>query len=263
MGALVLAQGDEFVAPGAKDFNLGPIFGEGTFVTKPMVLAVLAAVIVGAFFLLATRNLKIVPTRFQFAAESIYDFGRNNIAREQIGAKDFRPFVPLILALFSFILVNNIFGIIPVIQFPVMSHIGFPLALSVLVVYPVYHYVGFKRHGFVGYLKKETVPAGAPGFILPLLTPIEFLQKFLINPVTLALRVFAAMFAGHLLLLVFTLGGEYLLLEASAALKPVSVVSFAFAIILTFLEALIQVLQAYIFALLSANYIGAALASEH
>ncbi|PXY20966.1 F0F1 ATP synthase subunit A [Prauserella muralis] len=262
MGALVLAEG-EFVAPGAKDFDLGPIFGEGTFVTKPMVLAVLAAIIVAAFFVLGSRNLKMVPSKFQFAVESVYDFGRNNIAREQIGSKDFRPFVPLVLALFSFILVNNLFGIIPILQFPTMSHIGFPLALSVLVVYPVYHYVGFKRHGFVGYLKNQTVPSSAPGFILPLLTPIEFLQKFLINPITLALRVFAAMFAGHLLLLVFTLGGEYLLLEASAALKPVSIVSFLFAIALTFLEALIQVLQAYIFALLSANYIGMALASDH
>ncbi|SFO93413.1 F-type H+-transporting ATPase subunit a [Amycolatopsis arida] len=262
MGALVRAQG-EFVAPGAEDFVLPPLFGEGTVVTKPMVLVVLSVVIVAGFFIIASRNLKIVPGKFQFIAESVYDFGRNNIAREQIGSKDFRPFVPLILALFTFILVNNLFGIIPLVQFPTMSHIGFPLALSVLVVYPVYHFVGFRRHGFAGYLKKETVPAGAPAFVLPLLIPIEFLQKFVINPITLALRVFAAMFAGHLLLLVFTLGGTFLLTEASAALKPVSIVSFAFAILLTFLEALIQVLQAYIFALLSANYIGAALATEH
>ena len=71
------------------------------------------------------------------------------------------------------------------------------------------------------------------------------------------------MFAGHLILLVFTLGGEYLLMEASAGLKPVSIVAFAFSIALTFVEALIQVLQAYIFALLTANFIGSALAQEH
>ena len=104
---------------------------------------------------------------------------------------------------------------------------------------------------------------GSLGGLPGLLVPIEFATKFLINPFTLALRVFAAMFAGHLLLLVFTLGGEYLLLEASAPLKPVSLLGFAFAIVMTFLEALIQVLQAYIFALLSANYIGMALASDH
>ncbi|WP_370944206.1 F0F1 ATP synthase subunit A [Amycolatopsis sp. cg5] len=263
MGALVVAEGEKFVPPSARDFELPPIFGDGTFVTKPMVLIVLSVVIVAAFFLISSRKLKVVPGKGQFMAESVYDFGRNNIAREQIGAKDFKPFVPLILTIFCFILVNNLFGLIPFIQFPTMSHFGFPLAISLIVVYPLYHFVGFRRHGFSGYLKNQLIPPGAPGFILPLLIPIEFLQKFVLNPLTLALRVFAAMFSGHLLLAVFTLGGSYLLTEAAGPLKPVSIVGFAMAIAMTFLEALIQVLQAYIFALLSANYIGAALAADH
>ncbi|QFU86491.1 F0F1 ATP synthase subunit A [Amycolatopsis sp. YIM 10] len=264
MGALVLAEGGEFVAPGAKDFDLGPIFGEGTFLTKPMLLVILSVIIIAAFFMISSRKLKIVPGKAQFIAESVYDFGRNNIAREQIGSKDFRPFVPLILSIFTFILVNNIFGIIPVVQFPTMAHFGFPLAISVLIVYPIYNYVGIKRHGFSGYMKNQLIPPGAPGFVLPLLIPIEFFSKFILQPATLALRVFAAMFSGHLLLLVFTLGGEYLLLEAGGGIFPVfSVFGFGMAIAMTFLEALIQVLQAYIFALLSANYIGAALSADH
>lgn len=263
LGALVLAAGDEFSAPGAKDFDLGPIFGEGTFVTKPMVLVVLSVVIISAFFLVASRSLKVVPGKLQFLGESVYDFGRNNIAREQIGSQDFRPFVPLILSMFTFILVNNIFGIIPFLQFAPFSHIGYPLALSVFIVYPLYHGVGIKRHGLGPYLKKELFPQGAPKAVYILLTPIEIFTKFIMNPITLAIRVFAAMFAGHLILLVFTLAGEYLLVHGSIALKPVSLLSFAFAIIMTFLEALIQVLQAYIFALLSANYIGMALAKDH
>jgi F-type H+-transporting ATPase subunit a len=256
---MVLAAGDEFVAPGVKDFFLPPIFGE---VTKPMVLVVLSIFIIAAFFLAASRNLKLVPGKFQFVVESLYDIGRNNIAREQIGSKDFKPFVPLLLSIFTFILVNNLFGIVPFVQFPTMAHIGFPLAISLLVVYPVYHFVGFRRHGFLGYLKHQTVPPGAPWFVLPLLIPIEFVQKFVLNPLTLALRVFAAMFAGHLLLLVFTLAGEYLLLSGGITIV-VAPIAFLFAIALTFLEALIMVLQAYIFALLSAGYIGAALAEEH
>jgi F-type H+-transporting ATPase subunit a len=257
---LLLAAGDEFVPPGAGDFNLPPIFGQ---VTKPMILLVLSVVIILAFFLIASRSLKIIPTRFQFLAESVYDFGRNNIAREQIGSKDFRPFVPLILSLFTFILVNNLFGLIPIIQFPTMAHFGFPLALSLFVVYPVYHFVGFKRHG-LHYLKKELIPAGAPKVIAyTLIAPVEFFLKFFMNPITLAIRVFAAMFAGHLILLLFTVAGEYLLLEAGGVFKPISLVSWAFAIAMTFLEALIQVVQAYIFALLSASYIGMALASDH
>ncbi|WAL64483.1 F0F1 ATP synthase subunit A [Amycolatopsis cynarae] len=260
MGALVLAAGDTFTPPGAGDFNLPSIFGQ---VTKPMLLVVLSVIIVAAYFLISSRKLKIVPSRGQFAAEYVYNFARNGMAREQIGSKDFQPFIPLVLALFSFVLVNNIFGLIPFFQFPTMAHIGFPLALSVLVVYPVYHFVGFKRHGFVGYLKHATVPPGAPLAIYFLLTPIEFLQKFVLNPITLAIRVFAAMFAGHLILLVFTAAGEFLLVNAAPAFKPISVVSFAFAILMTFVEALIQVIQAYVFAVLSANYIGAALAEDH
>jgi F-type H+-transporting ATPase subunit a len=260
VGKLVLAEGGTFVPPGAKDFDLPPIFGD---VTKPMVLVVLSVIIIAVFFLLATRSFKLVPSKFQFIAESVYDMGRNTIAREQIGGKDFKPFVPLIVTLFTFVLVNNLFGIIPLIQFPTMSHIGFPLAVSVLVVYPVYHFVGFKRHGFVGYLKNQLFPPGVPKPVYLLLAPIEFFSKFIMNPITLAIRVFAAMFAGHLILLVFTLAGEYLLLEAGGLLKPVSLLSFAFAIAMTFLEALIQVIQAYIFALLSASYIGMALASDH
>ncbi|SDY64192.1 ATP synthase F0 subcomplex A subunit [Saccharopolyspora shandongensis] len=259
MGALMLAEGGTFQPPGADSFILPPIFGG---VTKPMVLVVLSAIIVAAYFVIATRNLKLVPGKGQFVAEFVYEFSRNKIAREHIGAKDFRPFVPLIFALFTFILVNNIFGIIPIIQFPTMSRIGFPLALAA-VVYLVFHGVGFARHGFLGYFKHIMFPPGVPKPIYILLSPIELFQKFIAQPAALAIRVFAAMFAGHLILLVFTLGGEFLLMEAGAALKPISLVGFAFAIALTFVEALIQVLQAYIFALLTASFIGAALSEGH
>ncbi|WP_205660456.1 F0F1 ATP synthase subunit A [Amycolatopsis antarctica] len=255
MGELVLAA--EF-PPGADSFVLPPIFGS---VTKPMVLVVLSVIIIVTYFLLATRKMSIVPSKGQFAAESIYDFSRNTIAREQIGAQDFRRFVPLIFSLFAFLLVNNLFGIIPVIQFPTMARIGFPIALF-LFVYATYHFVGFKKHGFGGYLKHIMFPPGVPKPIYVLLAPIEFAQKFVFQPASLAIRVFAAMFAGHLILLVFTLGGTALL-DASGPLKPVSLLSWALAIAMTFLEAFIQVLQAYIFALLAANFIGAALAEEH
>lgn len=263
LGALLVAQGEpEFQAPGVEDFFLVP--QSETFVlNKPIVMCVVSLLIIVSFYMLTTRNLKIVPGKLQFVVESIYDLARNSIAREQIGSKEFRPYVPLILALFSFILVNNIFGIIPLVQFPTLSHIGFALALSALVVYPTYHIAGMRKFGVGGYFKRQLFPPNVPVPIYILLAPIEFFTKFIANPITLGLRVFAAMFAGHLLILVFTLGGEFLLLEASAALKPVSLLSWAFAILMTFLEALIMVLQAYIFAVLSASYIGMALAEEH
>ena len=250
-----------FTPPGPADFFPPAIFGG---VTKPMVLVVLSVVIIAAFFLITSRNLKLVPGRWQFAAESVYDFGRNSIAREQIGANDFRPFVPFILSLFTFVLVNNIFGIVPLVQFPTMAHIGFPAAVALLVVFPVYHFVGIRRHGLVGYLRNQFIIPDVPKPVLwLLLIPTEVILKFFFDPVNLAIRVFAAMFAGHLLVMVFVLGGEFLLLEGAPLLKPLAAVSFVLAIGITALEALIQVLQAYIFATLSAHFIGRALAAHH
>ncbi|MFF0145131.1 ATP synthase F0 subcomplex A subunit [Amycolatopsis sulphurea] len=266
MGALVLAEGGTFTPPGAEAFELPPIFGSGYWgsFTKPMLLAIISVVLILGYFLVASRKLKVVPSKGQFLVESLYDFSRNSITRNQIGAKEFTPYIPLVLALFTFCLVNNLFGVIPFFQFPTLGRIAFPLAMSLLVVYPIYHFVGIRKHGIGGYLKKELAPPGVPGFVLPLYSVIEFATKFFLTPLTLAIRVFAAMFAGHLMIVVFTLGGEFLLFETSSwALKPVSLVAWIVTILMTFLEAFIQVLQAYIFALLSAGYIGAALSAEH
>ncbi len=252
---------DKFTPPRAADLYPPEIFG---WVTKPMVLAVLSTVIIAGFFLITSRRLKLVPGRVQFAAESVYDLGRNTMAREQIGGNDFKPYVPFIVSLFCFVLVNNIFGIIPFIQFPTMAHPGFPFALAILLVFPVYHVVGIRRHGLRGYLRNQFIVPEVPKVVLwGLLIPTEVILKFFFDPLTLAIRVFAAMFAGHLLVMVFVLGGEFLLLKAGPLAAPVSLVSFALAIGITLLEALIQVLQAYIFATLSAHYIGRALATHH
>lgn len=262
---------DVFSPPGKEDIFLPPIFSwHEPFglpftlaVTKPQILLVLSVVIILTFFLTTTRNLKLVPTRWQFAAESVYDFGRNTIAREQIGAKEFAPYVPLIVSIFCFALVNNLYGLIPFVQFPTFTHSGFPLAI-VLIIYPLYHIVGVRKFGLRGYLRNQfIIPEVPKGVLWGLLIPTEVILKFFFDPLNLAIRVFAAMFAGHLLVMVFTLGGEFLLLHGPIWLKPVSVLGFGLAIGLIFLEALVQVLQAYIFALLSAHFIGRALAEQH
>ena len=247
---------EEFEPPGVGTFIYPPIFGE---VTKPVVQLVFAAIIVGAVFLLGTRKLSLVPGRGQFALEYIYNVARN-MARDQIG-HDFKPFIPLVLGLFSFILVNNFFGIIPVFQFPTMSRIGFPLALAVFV-YITYHYAGIRKHGFVGYIKHASLPPGVPPFIAPLIVIIELFTKFVFQPISLALRVFAAMFAGHLVLGLAVVGGEFLL-HAGGGLVVAAPFPFIGAIAFTFLEALVMTIQAYVFALLAAVYIGAAVSTDH
>ncbi|MBW0103690.1 F0F1 ATP synthase subunit A [Pseudonocardia sp. KRD291] len=257
MGTFVLAA-EEFTPPGAGLFEYPPIFGS---VTKPMVLAVLSLIIVAVLFTVGTRRLAIVPGKGQFALESFYNIPRNTMARDQIGSAEFRRYIPLILALFSFILVNNLFAIVPVIQFPTMSRIGFPLSLA-LFVYVFYHYAGFKKHGFFGYIKHAALPPGVPIFIAPLIIVIELLQKFVVQPLSLALRVFAAMFAGHLIIALTAVASAFLI-SAGGALIIAGPFAFVAGIAFTFLEALVQVIQAYVFALLAAVFIGAAIAEDH
>jgi F-type H+-transporting ATPase subunit a len=123
--------------------------------------------------------------------------------------------------------------------------------------------VGIKKHGFVGYLKHQSVPAGVGGPILLLLVPLEFLSNIVVRPVTLALRLFANMFAGHLLLILFALGGEYLVMEMAIQYAPVGILAWLLFIAIAFLELLVQFLQAYVFVLLNAMYISGAVSDEH
>ncbi len=251
-------------SPGPADFDLPAIFDVGELgVTKPMLLVALSVVVMAGLFYSMARPAAVVPGRLQFAGELVYGFVRNGIARENIGSHDFMRFVPFLFSLFLFVLLNNFYGIIPVIQFPSMSHIGYPLAIAVLA-WLVYNGAGIAKKGFVGYLKHETVPAGMKGPILLLLVPLEFMSNILLRPVTLTLRLFATMFAGHLLVILFALGGEYLLLHSDPVLNKVAgVFSVVLAIAISFLEVLIMFLQAYVFTLLTSMYIGEALADEH
>jgi F-type H+-transporting ATPase subunit a len=252
-----------FVAPGPESFDLPPVFTvAGVGVTKPMLLLVLAAVVVFGFFFSAARKQAMVPGKLQYAGETMYSSVRNGLARDLIGSKDFRPFVPYLVTLFFFILVSNWFGSIPFIQFPTFSRVSMAYALAGLS-WVIYNAVGIKRHGFGGYLKLQCVPGGVKGPILALLVPLEFLSNLVIRPITLSLRLFANMFAGHILALLFATGGEYLLIHASAAVKPVGIVAWLLAIAIAFLELLVQFLQAYVFTLLNAMYISGALADEH
>ena len=186
---------------------------------------------------------------------------RNGIVGDTIG-RDGRKFVPYLTTLFCFIAVLNVAGIIPVLQLPATSKIAIPLFLA-LTSWAIFNYVGIRKHGFFGYFKAMMFPPGLPKLIYVLLAPLEFFSTVIIRPITLTLRLTLNMFAGHLVLLLTVLGGEYLLVEKGGALAVLSVVPFAFSIILTFFEAFVQVLQAYVFVLLSALYIAGALADEH
>lgn len=259
-----LVSADGPPSPGPADFELPAVFHLGELgVTKPMLLVVLGAVLAFAFAYFAARPAAVVPGRLQFAGELTYGFVRNSIARENIG-EQYKKFVPYLFAVFLFVLVNNFYGVIPFFQFPSMSRIGYPIAIAVMT-WLIYNTVGIMKHGPIGYLKHETVPAGVPGWILPLIVPLEFLSNILVRPVTLALRLFATMFAGHLLLVLFSLGADYLITQYSPTALGITVGIFSglLGILVSFLDMLIMFLQAYMITLLSAMYIGEAVADHH
>lgn len=264
MSTVSLAGGEHhFVPPGPADFQLPPIFGESVLFTKPYFLLVLGGAIVVAFFVTSSRRAGMVPSRLQFAGEAAYGFVRNSIARDIIGSQDFMRFVPYLVALFFFLLVNNYFALVPFIQFPTLSLIGFVYALGALS-WLTYNIVGMRRHGFFGYFKHQSVPPGVKGPVLALIVPLEFMSNILVRPVTLSLRLWANLFAGHLLLLLFALGGEYLILDSgNAGFVPVGFLSLLMGVAVSVLEILVLALQAYVFTLLTAMYISGALAEEH
>ena len=254
------AEGEGFTPPSARDFNLPPIFGENPFTTKPIFLVFFSVILISVFFILASRKAAVVPSKLQFAGESVYGFVRNDLAKDVIG-HEFMRFVPYLFTLFTFILVNNIFGIVPMLQFPTMSRVSFPYVLAI-ITFLVFHYVGIRKQGALKYIKEIMFMPGVPKPAYILITPLELLTFFLVRPLTLSLRLFANMFAGHLLLLVFILGGEHLL-QGVIGLKLISPFAFFIGIVLTFFEFMVQCLQAYIFTLLAALYIAGALADEH
>lgn len=255
-GQLVVAQ-DLPWPPSVGDFY--PPDVAGPWVTKFGIMVWLAVALLIIFFLYAYRKPTLVPGKTQFYAEAIYGLVRDNIAKEQMGAAGIR-FAPYFTVLFTFITLTNLFSIVPGLQISPNSHIAFPAILAI-ISYVLFNYIGIKKHGFVKYFKNSLIPP-APWYILPLLIPIELFSTFIVRPFSLAVRLFANMFAGHMLLLVFTLGG-FAMLSANAWLAPVSVLSWVMTIALTFLEFLVICLQAYVFTVLTASYVQGALADEH
>ena len=265
-----VAAGVGYTPPGPLDFFLpdftGKHWDQGGYhvlLTKASFLLVLGGILAYVFLAGTIRKARVVPTKRQYLGEQAYSFIRNGIAQDIIG-KGYARYVPLLVSLFFFVLFNNLFGIVPVLSFAPFSRVSFAYGLA-LLVWIIYNGVGIADKGFIGYLKHTTVPAGVPKFILPLLIPLEFLSNILVRPLTLSLRLFANMFAGHLLIILFSTGGAWLLIDAtgSVVLKPAGILAYAMGIAIGFLEVIVATLQAYVFTLLTATYISGSLASEH
>ncbi|MEU4578117.1 F0F1 ATP synthase subunit A [Nonomuraea sp. ATR24] len=264
MSALtVLAPPGEFGAPTPDElFTLPPIIPGVEWFTKPVLLALFSSVLVIGICWAAFASPKLVPRGMQNVVELGYMFVRDQVARPFLG-KDADRWMGLLVSIFFLVLVWNLLGVVPVLQFPVASHIAFPIVLAA-TIYILKIYLGIKHQGGIGYFKNMMFPPGLPKPIYFLLAPIEFLSNMIIAPFTHAVRLFANMFAGHMLLAFFSMVGFWFLFEKLTPLgAPIGVIGVVMTILLTGLEMFIMYLQAFLFAMLAAMYIGSSLHADH
>ncbi|MBL8893625.1 MAG: F0F1 ATP synthase subunit A [Rhizobiales bacterium] len=247
VGAAGAAHGEKVIDP-IHQFEIHKLIDLGPFsLTNSGLWAIIAVICIVALFMLAPRNL--IPTRLQSAAESIYELV-DNMTKEVLheNAKTYFPFV---LTLFTFILFCNVLGLVPY-SFTVTSHIIVTLALA-LVVFIGATIIGFYRNG-LGYLKLFS-PSGVPIFLLPLVVVIEIVSYF-IRPMSLSIRLFANMMAGHMMLKV--MAGFVVMLGITAGWLPLAAMIGLYG-----LELLVAALQAYVFALLTCMYLSDAMHVDH
>ncbi len=235
-------------------------FGQGQAYAfnKIAFINLLAAIITIVIFAIAGSKKQLVPRGVQNIAEVSVQFIRNEVIAPGIGHGGER-YLPMLISMFFFLFFSNITGIIPLFNMPATARMATPIVLA-LLAWVWFIGVGLKHHG-IRYITGSLFPPGVPKPLYLLVTPIEFVSTFLVRPFSLAVRLFANMLAGHILLVTFsvlciTLWG----FKPLVAALPLSLFML---IALTGFEVLVAFLQAYIFTILTAVYIGGALHPEH
>ena len=237
-------------------FELKPILFANTPIafTNSSLFMLAAVGIIALLMIVATQNRSLVPGRLQSLAEMSYEFIASTV-RSSAGEEGMR-FFPLVFTLFMFILVLNLFGMAP-FGFTVTSHIIITFALAAIVILTVIIY-GLMRHGV--HFFNLFVPSGVHPIMLIILVPIEVIS-FISRPISLSVRLFANMLAGHIALKIFA--GFVATLLTAGAWSVLSPLPLALAVALTALEVLVAVLQAYVFATLTSIYLNDAIHPGH
>ena len=239
--------------------NWPEFIGDDTWGINKVVLVYFFAVILTMIVFILGRKRALVPGPAQNVAETAVEFIEDGIVLQTIGPQGLK-YTPLLISMFFFIFFCNIFEIIPVIQMPATARIAMPMTMA-LIAYVIYHGSGIKEHGPFGYLRHATVPPGLPKALYILVTPIEFIIKFIVTPFTHTVRLFANLLAGHILLVTFAvLSSALWAAKPSLIILPLPVLAV---IAFTAFELLVSFLQAYVFTLLTGVYIGQAISHEH
>lgn len=255
--------GGEFHVPSLDEFFPGEILFAGTpfAMTRINIVQFVMIAAVALFFVVAFRKPQVVPRGVQNLGELAVDFVQTQVIDSVMGVKG-RRYLPYLVTLFFFILALNLSGVTPFLNIAGSSLIAVPMMLAI-ISWLVFNIAGARKHGLGRYLKDNLFMPGVPKGIYVLLTPIELVSTFILRPITLTIRLWANMLAGHFMLVLFMSGATYLLLHADAILKPFGLVSAAMGFAITAFEILVAFLQAYIFTLLTALYIAGAESEHH
>jgi len=229
-------------------------------INKTVLLILVSSFVLCFLFIMGGRKQRLVPTGLQNLCEMGWEFVDRGIVRDVIGP-DAARWSPFMATLFFFILFLNVWEIIPIIQFPPTSRMAVPLYLAIQS-YIIMIVVGIAVQGPWQFFKGSIVPPGVPKAMLVLVVPIEFISKFMVRPFSLSVRLLANMMAGHILLTAVALlaAATWTTSIPEAPLLPF-LVALDVAVIL--FEILVVVLQAYIFTILTAVYVGESLHPEH
>ncbi len=230
------------------------LFGTDISFTNSSLYMVVAVAVIGFIMIFGTRKRALVPGRLQSAAEILYEFVANTV--KSTTGKEGLKFLPLVFSLFMFVMVCNFIGLVPG-AYTVTSQVVVTFAFATLVMSTVFIY-GVFTHGlhFFGLFK----PSGVPVLLLPLIIPIEVIS-FLSRPISLGMRLFANMLAGHIALKVFA--GFIVMLSAAGGWVALSPLPMLMIVSLTALEFLVAGLQAFVFAILTCIYLNDALHPSH
>jgi F-type H+-transporting ATPase subunit a len=236
-------------------FPIATIGGHTIAFTNSALFMLIAVGLAALLMIGATAGRALIPGRWQSVAEGIYEFVASTV-RSSAGQEGMR-FFPFVFSLFIFVLIANLLGMIPGF-FTVTSHIIVTFALAALVIGTVIIY-GFYKHGT--HFLHLFVPSGVPAWLLPLLVVIEIIS-FVSRPISLSVRLFANMLAGHIALKIFA---SFVVALASAGIFTaiLSPLPLALTVALVALEVLVAVLQAYVFATLTCIYLNDALHPSH
>lgn len=204
----------------------------------------------------------LVPTKFGAMMESVVTFVRNDIAIDIIGPEGV-TYAPYLLSIFLFILVGNLFEVTPLVNFPITSRMAIPLFLS-LVTWVIFVVVGFAKNG-LSYFTDLVWPRSVPLALRWLVGLIEVVSTFFLRPLTLAVRLFANLVAGHLMLTLLLASGWIFITNVDDIQfrAAIGIAWFVFGLGIYVFEIVVAVLQAYIFTLLSAVYVQTSVHPEH